>query len=97
MTARYHFIDNWKHETAFLKLGEHYAWAHHHSSEAGRGIHMCGSDKHAETKMSMPIDVVQAHSASFLEVSFGSKAGADSEQDPCDRSFGVDDVMIYVR
>jgi hypothetical protein len=43
----------------------------------------------------MPVEAVQAHSASFLDVTFGSTGS--SEQSPCERSFGVDDVMVYVR
>jgi hypothetical protein len=96
VTGRYHFIDNWQGETAFLKLGEKYAWSEHTSKNPDSlGIHMCGSEQYPERKMSTPIDVTMPHSDSFLQVAFGSTG--DAKQDPCERSFGVDDVMVYVR
>jgi len=97
VTARYHMIDDWKGETAFLKLDEHYVWADHSRAMApAAGIEMCGSKQFPERKMSIPIDVTLPHAASLLEVSFGSK-GLSEHEDPCARSFGVDDVMVYVR
>lgn len=96
VTARYHFIDNWQGETAFLQLGNKYVWSDRAKSVGpGQGLQMCGSAKHAETRMSAPIDVTIPHDASFLEVAFGSH-GREGE-DACERSFGVDDVMVYVR
>eukprot|EP01006_Ploeotia_vitrea_P021103 TRINITY_DN53441_c0_g1_i1.p2 TRINITY_DN53441_c0_g1~~TRINITY_DN53441_c0_g1_i1.p2 ORF type:complete len:306 (+),score=110.57 TRINITY_DN53441_c0_g1_i1:64-918(+) len=100
VTARYHMIDNWQGETAFLKLGEHIAWADHStpSSQGAKqhGIDMCGSKFYNEKRMSIPVDVSQDHTDSFLQVSFGS-TGLHENEDPCQRSFGVDDVMVYVR
>jgi hypothetical protein len=97
VTGRYHFIDDWQGETAFLQLGDEFVWSDRAQRAApGQGLQMCGSAKYPETRMSLPVDVVQSHSASFLEVSFGSH-GLDPAQDPCERSFGVDDVMVYVR
>lgn len=97
VTGRYHFIDNWKGESAFLQLNNQYVWTDHTSPHVthASGIDMCGSTQYAEKKMSTPVDVTMPHSDSFLEVAFGS-TGSPSE-DPCHRSFGVDDVMVYVK
>jgi len=101
VTARYHMIDNWQGETAFLKLGEHYVWSDHSRpvSDPSQGLEMCGSKDFAERRMSIPVDVTLPHSASFLEMTFGSKALSVNrgKEDACNRSFGVDDVMVYVR
>lgn len=99
VTARMHMIDNWQGETAFLKLDEHVVWAEHSlKTEPHVGLHVCGSDRFPEKRMSIPIDVSMRHEAAFIEVAFGSRAFPhNAPEDPCDRSFGVDDVMLYVR
>jgi len=99
VTGRYHMIDRWQGETAFLKVDDHYVWAEHSRASApGVGLEMCGSKEFPEKKMSIPIDVTMQHTESFLEVAFGSKGLPQNQpEDPCNRSFGVDDVMIYVR
>lgn len=97
VAARYHFIDNWQGETAFLKLDGEHVWTQGHGPvNPAHGIEMCGSSKFKETKFSAPVEVSQAHTNSMLEVSFGSTSH-DENDDPCSRSFGVDDVMIYVK
>jgi len=103
LAARYHMIDDWQGETAFLKIGEQFVWSDRSRASQGArdGLDMCGSTEFPERRMSIPIDVTLPHSDSFLEVSFGSTALARNQQqhreDPCRRSFGVDDVMVYVR
>jgi len=100
LSARYHMIDNWQGETAFLKIGEEYVWSDRsRASSDSEGLDTCGSEKYAERRMSVPIDVVIPHSASFIEVAFGSTTLSKNKgkESPCDRSFGVDDVMVYVR
>ena len=125
LTARYHMIDDWQGQTAFLKLDEHFSWADHsRPSSAQHGINMCGAEHLPERRMSIPIDVTLQHDASFIEVSrsnehtfdrksqtsfpplpssvqqvaFGStRLDKSKAEDPCQRSFGVDDVMLYVR
>jgi len=98
LAARYHMIDNWNGETAFAQLGSHVVWAEQSRKPlaAGHGLEMCGSPEYPELRMSIPLDVTQPHSESFIEVSFGSSSFS-SREDPCSRSFGVDDVMLYVR
>ena len=59
----------------------------------GKGVHMCGSDDVKESKFGVPIDIMETHSASKLELKFGSELTVD----PCVGSFGVDDIEIFVR
>lgn len=102
VTARVHMIDNWQSETAFLQLDNHYVWTHRaspSSSSSQHGVEMCGHKDYPETKFSLPVDVVLKHDASFLQVAFGVRGTTAQQQhdDACQRSLGVDDVMIYVR
>lgn len=58
-----------------------------------KGLNLCGSDA-PERKFSAPVDVSTAHSADSVTVTFGSTQQSD---DACAQSWGVDDVMLYVR
>jgi len=112
VTARYHFIDNWNGETAFAQVDQHFVWSSSHRAAptdgtAVSGIQMCGSDAYPESRLSAPIDVSVAHTASAVAIAFGAHSAAsasgavrslaDERQNACERSFGVDDVSIYVR
>jgi len=92
--ARYHFLDSWEGETAFAKINDKTVWT---DTNDVRGMHpnalnACGGD-HPDLKMSVPIDVTVPHTGSSITVSFGSSL----DEHPCNESFGVDDVMVFVR
>jgi len=114
VTARYHFIDNWKGETGFMQVDNSYAWTQSHriataaaaaTSSPISGIQLCGSELYPETRLSSPIDVSIPHSGDTVMVAFGAHSAssgsirsvADEERAACERSFGVDDVSIYIR
>jgi hypothetical protein len=97
--ATYHFIDAWDNEAGYMRLNNgrngdlQYAWIERYSAFVGsNGINVCGG-RWPEGKLSSPIDVVIPHKSDNITVSFGSTI----EQDPCDESFGVSGVRIYVR
>ncbi len=110
VTARYHFIDNWTGQTAFAAVDGSYVWTQSHrlptSIVAGvNGLQLCGSEQFPETRLSSPIDVSLPHTADSVTVSFGAHSSSDAavrslqdeKQNACDRSFGVDDVAVWVR
>jgi len=112
VTARYHFIDNWRGETAFASIDGAYVWTQSHriSSEAAGvsgGLQLCGSAEYPESRLSSPIDVSIAHSGSSVSIAFGAhstasatgaiRSLADEHANACVRSFGIDDVSIYIR
>ena len=97
--ATYHFIDAWDNEAGYMKVNNGrngdltYAWIDRYSAFVGsNGINVCGG-RWPEGKLSSPIDVVLPHKSSNITIAFGSTI----EQDPCDESFGVSGVRIYVR
>jgi hypothetical protein len=111
LTARYHFIDHWTGETGFASIDNNYVWTQSHRippAIAGItvGMQLCGSDQYPETRMSSPIDVTAPHTADHVWIAFGSHSASsggkprslkEEEQSACDRSFGIDDVEIYIR
>lgn len=57
------------------------------------GLNVCGGDA-PERKLSAPVDVTLAHTSDVLELTFGSTQFAE---DACQQSWGIDDVMVYIR
>lgn len=97
--ATYHFIDAWNGETGYMKLNNgingtlEYAWTEKYSSFQGEnGINVCGG-KWPEGKFINPISVTIPHTGDSITVAFG----ATIQQDPCDESFGVSGMRVYVR
>lgn len=93
LQARFHFIDRWTGETAYAQVDGEYAWADAHTASARAGVNLCGNAEHGEHRMGTVVDVVLPHTDDAAEIAFGSTLGAD----PCEASFGVDDVVVSVR
>eukprot|EP00742_Colponemidia_sp_Colp-10_P000353 GILJ01000390.1.p1 GENE.GILJ01000390.1~~GILJ01000390.1.p1 ORF type:complete len:321 (+),score=41.76 GILJ01000390.1:37-999(+) len=99
VVATFHFIDAWEGETGYMMMdigrnGEmQYVWAEHYDqTQSTAGINICGN-KHTESKFSAAIDVSVPHTSSSVTLGFG----ATLDQDPCDESFGISSVQIFVR
>jgi len=111
LTARYHFIDHWTGETAFATIDDNYVWTQTHrvpppTAGITVGMQLCGSDKYPETRMSSPIDVTAPHTANHVSIAFGSHSASsggkprsvkEEQESACDRSFGIDDVELWIR
>jgi len=107
VSARVHYLDHWNGESVFLVLGDQYVWAQPHTSSPHYGMQMCGNANHKESKFSTPVEVTIPHAESFLTIGVGAtshvvdkelaKLHPTSTDDPCERSFGVDDVSIYLK
>lgn len=98
--ATYHFIDRWVGEAGYMKLnigmsGEPVVvWSEQHSQEMSvHGISICGQGT-PEGKFAVPIDITMPHTQAALEVTFGSTM---DDMDPCDESWGVSGVELYIR
>ena len=93
LQARYHFIDSWEGETAFLQIDGQTAWMDSADSRSGPpGINVAGGPT-PERRWGVPVDVVMPHDGATALIEFGSNL----DQDACDESFGVDDVQLHVR
>jgi hypothetical protein len=101
VVASYHFIDRWIGETGYMKLSIGTSdcpvtvWSDSHSQqESKNGISLCGDAGTPEGKFSSSIDVTVPHHKDTIMISFGSTMDS---ADPCDESWGVSTVEIYVR
>lgn len=93
LKCNYHFIDSWEGETAYAKLDHMYVWTDSHDhTTAKAGINICGSAA-AESKFAVPIDVVIPHNSTSVTVAYGATLDGSSFE----QSWGVDDIMIYLR
>jgi len=97
LTARYHFIDRWLGESAYMLVDGVTVWTKSHMHckkvylEYCRGLNICGDEKYSDT-LSHLVDITIPHNNSIVEVAFGSSL----EEDPCVASWGVDDIVISV-
>merc|ERR1711871_230866 len=107
VTGRYHFIDSWSNDTfvGYAKVGERTAWQYQYNyckklfTAFCReySISVCGDERYPE-KLSHAFDFTLSHT----EPSMTLEMGMDSLQGnplTCTqiRSWGVDDVEVYVR
>jgi len=105
ITGRVHFLDNWRGETAYLKVDQAIGWTQSHRTAPGTGLQLCGSERYPETRMSSPIDIALDHSADAVDLVFGVHSAAEGaitslaqeHAAACERSFGIDDIAIYIR
>ncbi|CEM20972.1 unnamed protein product [Vitrella brassicaformis CCMP3155] len=100
LTARAHFLDEWRGESLYLRVdgtpvwSERYHWCTAFNTTAclGYGVNVCGQSR--PDRLSVPIDVTVPHDRDGVEVVFGSTI--DDSVDPCDASWGIDDVAVFV-
>ncbi|CAG9328224.1 unnamed protein product [Blepharisma stoltei] len=91
ISANYHMLDKWEGETAYMKADGKIVWTMTGTSHE-QGADICGG-KQPDAKFAVPVDVTIPHSGGILEVTFGSTLKGD----PCNASYAIDDVMVYLR
>lgn len=92
LNAAFHMLDAWDGEYAYMKVDGVKVWTRKGQQSSKGGIDICGGDS-SDPAFNIPIDVSIPHTSDEVTVSFGTTL----EKDPCNHSFGIDDVMIYVR
>ena len=90
VAATYHMLDMWNGEQAYMKLDTKIVWMQTGQTRINNPD-ICGGST-PDARYSIPVDVTIPHTSSDLVVSFGSRL----DTNPCDGSFAIDDVMIYV-
>ena len=90
--ASYHMFDNWNGEMGYMKINDQIVWAKEGKSNEKNGINICGGD-YNDPAFNLGIDVVVPHNESEVIVSFGSTL----DKDPCEASYGFQDVMLYIK
>eukprot|EP00939_MAST-03C_sp_MAST-3C-sp1_P004995 g4995.t1 len=94
ITARVHFLDQWNGEVAYLRSDDRVVWADTAKSLnlPGDAGNVCGGP-FADSRISVPVDVTFRHVKSEVELTFGSSL----QGNPCEKSWAVDDVVVYVK
>jgi len=92
VNAAFHMLDSWDGEYAYMKIAGEKVWTKRGQHPADKGINICGGDFN-DPAFNIPVDVTVPHTSEEVLITFGSTL----DEEPCNESFGIDDVMIYVR
>jgi len=93
ISAKFHMFDNWQGEYGYMKINNKIMWTKNAivRNETG-SINICGQGT-PDPAYNIPIDVTIPHTDDRIKITFGSSLSKDS----CLASYGVDDIMIYVK
>lgn len=94
----WHFIDQWKGESGFMSIGTSSSnttvWSQTYDISLTKyPINMCGNEDYGEGKFSMPVEVVMDHSSTELVIILGTTL----EEQPCEKSWGISGLEVYIR
>lgn len=92
ITAGFHMFDNWNGEYGYMKVNGDIMWMREGKVDNENGMNICGGN-HNDPAFNLEIDVIIPHTSNIVTITFGSTL----QKDPCEASFGVDDVMIYTK
>lgn len=92
VSAGFHMFDNWNGEHGYMKIDDDVVWSREGQIDKEAGINFCGGEWN-DPAFNLEIDITIPHINENVTITFGSTL----EGDPCNASFGVDDVMIYVK
>lgn len=94
----WHFIDQWRGESSFINLGtsssNQTVWSFTYDiSQSLDPINICGNSDYGEGKFSVPVDITYEHTSSQILILFGSTL----EEQPCEKSWGISGLEVYIR
>lgn len=98
LIANFHCIDEWHGETGYLAIGTtsimNKVWSTKYDiNNANKPINICGDSDKGEAQFSNLIDVMIPHDSSSVIVAFGSSL----EEQPCEKSWGISGLQLYIR
>ena len=97
--ATFNFYDNWEGEGVFMKFNNEIIWYETHKwcdkilvrNCKKYGINVCGGEY--PDKIGVPIDIIIPYEEKEFTIQFGSSI----QKDPCEASWGISDVSIYIK
>jgi hypothetical protein len=99
--ANFHFIGNWMGETGYLKInGVHYKkdnnflWTYRCNRKNSKKTIMSKACGYNICLLNYPVSVTHLHSDSKISISFGTSL---SNNLPCDRSYGISYLRVYIQ
>ncbi|SPJ10938.1 conserved Plasmodium protein, unknown function [Plasmodium sp. DRC-Itaito] len=94
---RIHFFDFWEDDSLFLQVDNKTIWTHSHRSCVSKdclsGINICGQN--IPDRLSLPVDMEFLHTSDTLSILIGSTLKKNTN--PCETSWGIDDLVIYYK
>ena len=99
ITANVHFFDNWEGETMYMKFNNQTVWTEIYKwcdkvmqwKCKKFGINACGAEY--PDRLSFPVEFITYHKDNEFLLEFG----ANLKKDPCEASWGIDDVAVYIK
>jgi len=86
-------FDKWNGEYGYLKADDNLVWVLNGKAPSSPSAIDFGGDSTPDPKYNALIDVTMAHQSSTISLEFGSSL----KSDPCVASYGIDDVIIFVK
>lgn len=98
LRAVWHLIDEWRGETAYVKIGTsdllNQVWTLTYDVTSAKSpLNVCGESSIGEAKFATAIDIQYPHSSSELKLVFGTNL----EEQPCEKSWGISGLEIYIK
>jgi len=93
--ATYHMIDNWEGEMGYMNVdSQANVWSQKGiSMRSVQAPNLCGNSNFGDQLMNKQIDKIMEHNSNSVNLTFGSTL----TKDPCDASYAIDNVMIFIR
>jgi hypothetical protein len=97
----FHFLDKWQGNSAYLQIDGKFVWVETYNaisnfisnSRENNGLNACG-DSYSD-RLAYPVKYVGKHSNASLNIQVFTNL--DSSTDPCEVSWGIDDIQIYIK
>ncbi|OMJ89222.1 hypothetical protein SteCoe_8608 [Stentor coeruleus] len=95
----FHFLDKWEGESAYMKVDGNYVWSEsyqacnnlHSSLCVYKGIDVCGDD--FPDRIGYPVKYTGKHTSESIMMEISTTL----DRDPCEASWGIDDVQIFIK
>jgi len=86
-------FDNWNGEYGYLKADDSTVWVLNGKTPSHTSAINFGGESTPDPKYNALIDVVLSHDSNLIRLEFGSSLTLD----PCTASYGIDDVIIFIK
>jgi hypothetical protein len=97
--ATFNFYDNWEGEGAYMKFNNEIIWYETYNwcdkvlirNCKKFGINVCGGE--FPDRIGVPIDIILPYEEKEFTIQFGSSI----DKNPCEASWGISDISIYIK
>eukprot|EP00824_Muranothrix_gubernata_P016590 TRINITY_DN34214_c0_g1_i1.p2 TRINITY_DN34214_c0_g1~~TRINITY_DN34214_c0_g1_i1.p2 ORF type:complete len:241 (+),score=42.05 TRINITY_DN34214_c0_g1_i1:48-725(+) len=91
LKSNFYFLDAWDGEAGYAMIDGDVVWSRTCNNAGSHGVNVCGARNYPD-EIGQVVDVIVPHTSSTVVITFG----ANTDEDPCNESWGVGNLMIYV-